>query len=152
MGRKAKSQVEAENKVETVEEETPEEETPEVVEEEETPEETPSTPAFEDASAEVTKYGVYRGDTCIAVFTKVNHGDDFIKIAKAKAKALNAVARPFVNPLEPEVEKTVVNLVNASNNLVRQFSLSVHGKDYVKLAEAYVEKYGAKQGIHIQTK
>lgn len=103
-----------------------------------------------DASGDVTKYGVYKGAACVAVFNVVNHGDDFIKIAKAKAKAIGGVARPYVDPKEPEPEKDVVNIVNRNGNLVRQFALSTHGKEYAKLAEDFVAKYGEKKGLHIQ--
>lgn len=105
---------------------------------------------FEDASGEVTKMGIYKGSALVSVFTKVNHGKDFVKLAKAKAKDIGGTAKPYVNPDEPEVEKTVVNIVNKSNNLVRQFALSTHGKDYEKLADAFIEKYGEKKGLHIQ--
>lgn len=112
----------------------------------------------EDATGETTRYGVYRGnsDNCVSVFTQENHGLDFKKLAEAKAKQLSEggidhEARPFVDPARPEPDKNVVNIVNKNNNLVRQFSLVTHGKDYRKFAEDFVAKYGEKKGLHIQS-
>ena len=113
-------------------------------------EDTETEEDFEDATGEVTKMGIYQGEALVAVYNVVNHGKDFVKLAKAKAKAIGGVAKPYVDPAEPEVEKTVVNIVNKSGSLVRQFALSSHGKDYAKLADAFVEKYGEKKGLHIQ--
>lgn len=122
----------------------------EVVEEAEADEELEAEVETTDSTGEVTEYGVYKGETCVATFTLENHGKDFVKLAKAKAKTIGAEARPYEDPVEAGKEKTVVNVVNASNNLVRQFALSTHGKDYVKLANAFIEKHGEKKGYKIQ--
>lgn len=125
--------------------------------EEEAADEVETEVETEDATGEVTRYGVYRGNSnnCVAVYTQENHGLDFKKLAESKAKQLSEggidhEARPFVDPAQPEVDKNVVNIVNKNNNLVRQYTLVTHGKDYRKLAEAFVEKYGEKKGLHIQ--
>lgn len=140
---------------ETVVDETEEETTDEV--EEETEEETEdeedveSEVETEDATGDVTRYGVYKGPSLVAVYNAVNHGPDFIKLAKARAKKIDGEARPYVDPKEPAVEKTVVNIVNASGSLVRQFAKSTHGKDYEKLANDFLEKYGERRGYRVQS-
>lgn len=103
----------------------------------------------EDATGDVTHYGVYKGPALVAVYNNVNHGDDFIKLAKARAKKIDGTAKPFVDPDEPVVDKDVVNIVNASGSVVRQYSLVAHGEDYKDLADAYLEKYGEKRGLKI---
>lgn len=120
----------------------------EEVSEEEVEEEVESEEEFSDAG-EVTRYGVYKGDNCVAVFSLLNHGEDFKKLAEAKAKAMNLEARPFVDPGKPEVDKNTVRIVNKNGNAVREYSLKIHGKDYKKYAEAFVEKHGEKKGLKI---
>jgi hypothetical protein len=144
---------EEETKVdETVVDETVEEETKEEEAEEETKdkEEAESEVETEDASGKVTRYGVYLGENVVAIYNSVNHGKDFVKLAKARAERVGGEARPYADPSEPVLEKTVVNIVNASNSLIRQFSLSAHGKNYEKLAADYIEKYGLKRGYRVQ--
>lgn len=137
--------------------ETEEEESEDDSEEEESEdEEEANEPEFSDASADVTRYGVYRGDNCVAVFTQENHGDDFKEIAEAKAKKLSEggrehTARPFEDPAKPTPEKNVVVIVNKNGNEVRTFSQRVHGKEYKKLADDFVKKYGEKKGLHIKS-
>lgn len=134
-----------------VEEETTTDEVVEEAEEEETTEEeVESEVETEDASGDVTRYGVYKGSVLVAIYNSVNHGSDFVKLAKARAKKIDGEARPYVDPKEPVLEKTVVNIVNASGSLVRQFAKSTHGKDYEKLAADFVEKYGEKRGLKVQ--
>ncbi len=128
--------------------EVEETETEEVEEDEEDVESEVET---EDATGDVTRYGVYKGAGLVAIYNVVNHGPDFIKLAKARAKKIDGVAKPYVDPKQPAVEKTVVNIVNASNSLIRQFAKSTHGKDYEKLAADFVEKYGVKRGYRIQS-
>lgn len=126
--------------------------TDEVVEEadETEEEEVESEVETEDATGDVTRYGVYKGSALVAVYNSVNHGPDFVKLAKARAKKIDGEARPYVDPKEPVLEKTVVNIVNASGSLVRQFAKSTHGKDYEKLAADFLEKYGEKRGLKVQ--
>lgn len=150
---KAKVKEKEEVVEETVEEETVDEalEEEETVDEEtEEEDEVESEVETEDATGEVTRYGVYIGETAVAILTLENHGKDFKKIAEAKAKAMGGKAKPYTDPAKPETEKTVVNVVNGSNSLVRQYSLSAHGKDYKKLAESFVEKHGVKRGLRIK--
>lgn len=135
---------------ETTEEETTTDEAEEESEEDDSEEEVDSEVETEDATGDVTRYGVYMGAGLVAVYNVVNHGPDFIKLAKARAEKIGGEARPYVDPKEPAVEKTVVNIVNASNSLVRQFAKSTHGKDYQKLAEDFLAKYGVKRGYRIQ--
>jgi len=143
---KEKAEVkEEETKVdETVEEEVKEDE-------EEADEEVESEVETEDATGDVTRYGVYMGETAVAILTLENHGKDFKKIAEAKAKKMGGVAKPYLDPAKPAVEKTVVNIVNASGSLVRQFAKSTHGKDYEKLAADFLEKHGEKRGYKIKS-
>jgi len=149
---KPKAEVKEEEKVdETTVDETEEETTEEESEEEETEdEEVDSEVETEDATGDVTRYGVYKGVNLVAVYNVVNHGPDFIKLAKARAKKIDGVAKPYVDPKQPVVEKTVVNIVNASGSLVRQFAKSTHGKDYEKLAADFLEKHGVKRGLRVQ--
>lgn len=137
-----------------VEEESEDEESDEEESEDEE-EEVESEVETEDATGEVTRYGVYRGGNCVAEFNIVNHGKDFIKLATAKAKQLSTEsvtyeARPFEDPAAVATEKTVVKIVNRSGNLVRQFAKSTHGDDYAKLADAFIKKHGEKKGLSIQ--
>lgn len=136
-----------ESEDEESEEETEDEETDEESEEDE---ESESEEEFEDA-AEVREYGVYRGNNLVTKYTLLNHGDDFVKLAKEKAKTIpGAEARPFVDPARPVIEKTSVAVVNQNGNEVRRYSKSVHGNDYLKLADAFIEKHGEKKGYRLQ--
>ena len=118
--------------------------------EEEVVEEAVAEVETEDATGDVTRYGVYKGSSLVAVYNNVNHGDDFIKLAKARAEKIDGTAKPYVDPAEPVVDTDVVNIVNGSGSLVRQFSLAVHGKDYEDIANAYFEKHGEKRGLKIE--
>lgn len=116
----------------------------------ETEEELESEVKTVDATGDVTKYSVFKGQSLVKVYNHLTHGKNFIALAEAYAERIGGTARPYIDPEEEAREKTVVNVVNKNGNLVRQFALSTHGKDYVKLADTFVEKHGEKKGLHIQ--
>lgn len=136
---------------EEAEEETPEEEVEEETEDETSEEEVEAEVETEDASGEVTKFAVYKGAVVVRVFNNVTHGKDFKKIAKAHAERIGGEAKAFVDKSDDEKETTIVDIVNKNGSLVRRFALSTHGKDYRKIAEAFVEKHGAKKGLVIKS-
>jgi hypothetical protein len=105
---------------------------------------------FEDASQKTNKFAVYQGGRLVKIYNAITHGEDYQKIAKAHAKRLEGgEAKPFYEPKEDEPSKDTVRIVNASNSLVREFSLATHGKGYKDLANAFVEKHGVKRGYRI---
>lgn len=105
---------------------------------------------FEDASQKTNKFAVYQGSRLVKIYNAITHGEDYQKIAKAHAKRLEGgEAKPFYEPKEDEPSKDTVRIVNASNSLVREFSLATHGKGYKDLANAFVEKHGVKRGYRI---
>ncbi|UOF78911.1 hypothetical protein [Caudoviricetes sp.] len=129
-----------------------EEATDEVVDEEEVTDEVEE----EDASAPVTKFAVYQDNRVVKIFNGVTHGADYKKIAKGLAERLQAKnptsqieAKAYFDKVDPEPDQNVVKIVNASNSLVREYSLATHGKDYAKIAAAFLEKHGAKRGYRV---
>jgi cobalamin biosynthesis protein CobT len=111
---------------------------------------------FADASAKSTKCGVYQGGRLVKLFNSVTHGADYKKIAKDLAKRLTeknpsspAEAKDYFDPKTDEPSKEAVRVVNASNSLIREFSLATHGKGYRDLADAFIEKHGSKRGYRI---
>lgn len=101
---------------------------------------------------ELTEYAVYddRGNL-VKMFNNVNHGKDFEKLAKAYAERTKMVAKPYVKPLTPEeLETDVVHVVTSNDQPFRTFSLKIHGKDYKKIANAFIEKHGIKKGYKVK--
>lgn len=161
--------VEDETVDETVEDETTEDETVEdtdaekgegddetVEDESEEGEDEEEDETFSDASEKSTKCAVYQRGRLIKIYNVVTHGDDYKKIAKAHAKRLTEAdpanpgeAKDFFDPKTDEPSKDAVRIVNASNSLVREFSLATHGKNYRDLADAFIEKHGVKRGYRI---
>lgn len=126
--------------VETVVEETTEEVTSnEVVE---------SEVETKDATEEVTKYGTYRGNELVRIYTEVNHGEDYQEIAKAHAERDGLVAKPYFPPKPAEEEKnTVVILGPDGTQVMRVFSEKVHGEDYKEIAAAFMQKHGERKNF-----
>lgn len=136
--------------------------TEEVVEETEVEETETTDPVVEevieetDAAMPVTKFAVYRNGVLFKIFNSITHGSDFKEIAKALAARLSeedgteAEAKPYIDEAEPEIDPNVSTVVNASNNVVREYSLAVHGKDYKKIAASYIEKHGEKRGYRLR--
>lgn len=148
----AKKAIEKEEEV--IEEEATDEEVEEEVEADE--EEVEEEIEEQDASATSTKFAVYQDGRLVKIFNSVTHGKDYKKIAKGLADRLQEktptstfTAKAFVDIQEPEPEKDVVRIVNASNSLIREYSLSAHGKDYEKIAHAFLEKHGVKRGYRV---
>lgn len=92
------------------------------------------------ATEEVTKVGIYIGENAVRVFNITTHGEDFKSIAETHAKKLGGTVKPYVEP-KPIIDTDVVNVVNGSDSLVRQYSLALHGEEYEELAAAFLEKH-----------
>lgn len=110
-------------------------------------------PTFvEPAEEEINFYGVYtKSGVLVKKYNPVQHGKDFIKLAKAFAERNEFVAKVFVEPLTPEEQETdVVHIVTSNGEKVRTYSLAVHGKDYEKLAAGFVDKYKNKKGYRVK--
>lgn len=107
------------------------------------------------AKIAVTHFAVYENGIIIKIFNHITHGDDFIEIAEAMANRLAekngtlVEAKEYVNEIDPEVDPNIATVVNASNSVIRIFSLSTHGKKYQEIAESYIEKHGVKRGYRL---
>jgi len=107
------------------------------------------------AEADVTKFAVTQNGRVVKVFNATTHGPDFAKIAANHAKRLaeknpgaTFKAVPVSDTVEEIIEKDVAVVVNASNSIVRKFSLAAHGEEYAKLAEGFVAKH-PKRGYRV---
>lgn len=108
---------------------------------------------MKDASVKVDKYGTYRGETLISLYTKTNHGDDFKEIAEAHADRDGLEVKPVVEtPKDAEPVDTVTIVGPDQTQVMRVFSKETHGKDYESLAENFIEKHGKAKGFTIKKK
>lgn len=113
-----------------------------------TDEKVDATVETKSAEADVTKFAVYQGSRLVKVYNSTTHGDDFVKIAKAHAERIGGKAAAYSDTVEEEVERDVAVVVNASNSVVRKFSLVAHGEDYATLAANFVGKH-PKRGYRV---
>lgn len=101
--------------------------------------------SMKDATAKVEKVATYRGENIVSVYTLVNHGKDFKKIAEAHAERDGLDVKPVIDTPKPEEAKDTVVVVGPDGTQVmRTYSKEVHGKDYEKLAADFIEKHGKK--------
>ena len=120
---------------------------------EEVKEITNSEVEMKDASVKTDKYGTYRGETLISLYTKTNHGKDFKKIAEAHAKRDGLEVKPVVEtPKDAEPVDTVTIVGPDQTQVMRVFSKETHGEDYESLAENFIEKHGKAKGFTIKVK
>jgi len=113
-----------------------------------TDEKVDATVETKSAEADVTKFAVYQGSRLVKVYNSTTHGADFVKIAKAHAERIGGKAVAHTDTVEEEIEKDVAVVVNASNSVVRKFSLVAHGEDYATLAANFVGKH-PKRGYRV---
>lgn len=106
---------------------------------------------------EVEAYAVYNSRGAIVkMYRKGPHGDDFAKLAKAYAERMSTTtdeleAKPFIPPVNiEEVDTDTVHIVTSNDQPVRTYSLKVHGKDYQKIAKAFIEKHGIRKGYRVK--
>lgn len=106
---------------------------------------------------EVEAYAVYNSRGAIVkMYRKGPHGDNFAKLAKAYAERMSTTtdeleAKPFIPPVNiEEVDTDTVHIVTSNDQPVRTYSLKVHGKDYQKIANAFIEKHGIRKGYRVK--
>lgn len=107
--------------------------------------------------AEVEAYAVYNSRGAIVkMYRKGPHGDNFTELAKAYAERMSTAtdkleAKAYIPPVNiEEVDTDTVHIVTSNDQPVRTYSLKVHGKDYQKIAKAFVEKHGIRKGYRVK--